>query len=100
MQTVPISNSQLLPQDAGSLLLAPIETDLRLYERKRDGGVKAQNVSSVRFSELEVGDELRVEKCIFVKKGSIVLQGSSTQAQNVSSVRFSELEVGCYCVCF
>lgn len=45
---------QLLPQEPGALLLAPVDTDLRLYERKRDGAVKAATVSSVRFSELEV----------------------------------------------
>ncbi|KAI8472709.1 MAG: protein-L-isoaspartate O-methyltransferase-domain-containing protein [Monoraphidium minutum] len=51
---------QLLPQEPGSLLLAPVENDLRLYERRRDGGARATNVSSVRFSELEVPSDATV----------------------------------------
>ena len=45
---------QLLPDTPGSLLLAPVDMELRLYERRRDGGTRSRLVSSVRFSELEV----------------------------------------------
>jgi hypothetical protein len=43
-----------MAEEPGSLLLAPVDTELRLYERKRDGGTRFTVVSSVRFSELEV----------------------------------------------
>ncbi|KIZ03317.1 Protein-L-isoaspartate O-methyltransferase [Monoraphidium neglectum] len=51
---------QLLPQEQGSLLLAPVDTDLRLYERRRDGSARSTTISSVRFSELEVPSDATV----------------------------------------
>ncbi|GBF99226.1 hypothetical protein Rsub_11433 [Raphidocelis subcapitata] len=51
---------QLLSDEPGSLLLAPVETDLRLYERRRDGSARFSVVSSVRFSELEVPTDATV----------------------------------------
>jgi hypothetical protein len=46
----------LLPllEPGGGLLLAPVDSDLRLYSRVADGKLRQRVVSSVRFSDLEV----------------------------------------------
>jgi hypothetical protein len=43
-----------LLEPSGGKLLAPVDSDLRLYTRSADGSVKHRLVSSVRFSDLEV----------------------------------------------
>lgn len=47
----------LLPllEASGGKLLAPVDSDLRLYTRSPDGKLRQRVVSSVRFSDLEVG---------------------------------------------
>lgn len=47
----------LLPllEPGGGKLLAPVDHDLRLYTRTADGSIKHRLISSVRFSDLEVG---------------------------------------------
>lgn len=49
----------LLPllEPNGGKLLAPVDNDLRLYTRTPDGKLKQRVVSSVRFSDLEVGGQ-------------------------------------------
>lgn len=50
----------LLPllEPSGGKLLAPVDNDLRLYSRGPDGKLRQRVVSSVRFSDLEVGEAL------------------------------------------
>lgn len=43
-----------LLEPAGGKLLAPVDSDLRLYTRGADGSIRQRMVSSVRFSDLEV----------------------------------------------
>ena len=43
----------ILP-DTGGTLMVPVDTDLRLYSKGRDGKPKSKVVSSVRFQDLEV----------------------------------------------
>jgi hypothetical protein len=43
-----------LLEPSGGKLLAPVDSDLRLYSRSADGSIKHRLVSSVRFSDLEV----------------------------------------------
>jgi hypothetical protein len=43
----------ILP-DTGGMLMVPVDTDLRLYSKTREGKPKSKVVSSVRFQDLEV----------------------------------------------
>lgn len=49
-----------LLEPAGGKLLAPVDSDLRLYTRGADGSIRQRMVSSVRFSDLEVPSDASI----------------------------------------
>eukprot|EP00882_Tetradesmus_deserticola_P022592 GHRQ01024520.1.p1 GENE.GHRQ01024520.1~~GHRQ01024520.1.p1 ORF type:complete len:324 (+),score=122.32 GHRQ01024520.1:74-973(+) len=54
-----------LLEPSGGKLLAPVDSDLRLFTRSADGSVKQHLVSSVRFSDLEVRRCVCVCVCVW-----------------------------------
>ncbi|KAF6261005.1 protein-L-isoaspartate O-methyltransferase-domain-containing protein [Scenedesmus sp. NREL 46B-D3] len=87
-----------LLEPAGGLLLAPVDSDLRLFTRGPDGNVKHRLLSSVRFSDLEIDQPcvgaLCLADCRVPRCGAQVPTDASIVLAVMQQERASAMAVG------
>eukprot|EP00775_Hariotina_reticulata_P003599 gene3599-3864_t len=96
--TVPTDKMHLLLpllEPEGGKLLAPVEHDLRLYTRTADGKLRQRQVSSVRFSDLEVPSDASIALSVLEDEQLALMRVAVSRPSLIQDLQQDMMHKGC-----